>query len=246
MQELFDLSQKTIIITGASGGIGLSLAKAVASFGARTILVARRQEPLKQAVQELKQLSSAVQSYLLDTNDLLAMQDFFAQHKADVLINSVGCNAPKSLLDYDEATYNQIMDANMKSAFFQTQYFVQHNPKNTSIIHVSSQMAHVGGFERSVYCASKHALEGFIKAACIELGEYNIRINTIAPTFIETKLTASTLSDPIKKQKVLDKIVLNRLGQVNDLAGAAIFLASDASSLITGTSLKVDGGWSAH
>ncbi|MEM9424614.1 MAG: SDR family oxidoreductase, partial [Spirochaetota bacterium] len=188
----------------------------------------------------------------LNFDDLTQVRDFFMAHAdADVLVNSVGINIPKSILDMTEADYDAVMNANVKIAFFQTQHFVQAKQARSSraaasVIHISSQMGYVGGPERSVYCASKHALEGMCKAASLELGKWNIRINTICPTFIETELTRSTLEDPAKREHILRSIVLNRLGKLEDLYGAVVYLASDASLLVTGTALKVDGGWTAH
>ena len=176
---------------------------------------------------------------------------FAAHADADVLLNSVGINIPKSIVDITVEDYHAVMDANVKSAFFQTQFFVRAKVragvgKAASIIHISSQMGHVGGDERSIYCASKHALEGMCKAAALELGGWNIRINTICPTFIESPLTRSTLQDPAKRAKVMASIALDRLGVAQDIYGAAVYLASDASALVTGSALMVDGGWTAR
>ncbi len=254
LQDIFNLQNKKVLITGASGGIGLACAKAVVAFGADAVLIGRSEkklEGIKPAIDEVKSGSSHVVYSALNFESLQEMRKFFASHaNADVLINSVGTNIPKSLLDLSEEDYDAIMNANVKSAFFQTQYFVEAKTKaaqsSASIIHISSQMGHVGGNKRSIYCASKHALEGICKAAALELGKWNIRINTICPTFIETLLSRTTLDDPAAREAISNSIVFKRLGKLEDLYGAVVYLASDSSSLVTGSALKVDGGWTAR
>ena len=264
MKDIFDLSAKKIIVSGASGGIGLACAKAVAAFGAKLILLGRNAEKLAQAREAVLCAAPgcAAEYTALDFGDSpkskdqpnTQLRDFFAAHSdASVLVNSIGVNIPQSILSVTESGYDAVMQANVKLAFFQTQYFVHAKcaqnsepSESASIIHISSQMGHVGGPERSVYCASKHALEGLCKAAALELGPKNIRINTICPTFIETELSRTTLDDAAKKERILQNIPLNRLGQLEDLYGAVVYLASDASALVSGTALKVDGGWTAH
>jgi len=140
------------------------------------------------------------------------------------------------------------MNINLRGAYFLTQAVAQgmiDAGKQGSLINISSQMGHVGGLDRAVYCASKFAVEGFTKAMALEFGPHKIRINTICPTFILTELTQSTFDDPDKRAWVLDKIKLGRAGEVQDLMGAVVYLASNASALVTGTSLLVDGGWTA-
>ena len=140
------------------------------------------------------------------------------------------------------------MDTNLRSAYFLSTYAataMKTAGVKGSIIHISSQMGHVGGVDRTVYCTSKHALEGMVKSMAIEWGELGIRINTICPTFIRTALTAATLDDPVRAAWINDKIKLDRVGEVEDIMGAALYLASGASSMVTGTHLLVDGGWTA-
>ena len=253
-RNIFDLSAKKIIVSGASGGIGLACAKAVAAFGAKLVLLGRNAEKLAQAREAVLPLLASpddVECKALDfSQHQEQLQDFFTEHSdASVLINSIGVNIPQSIFDVTQESYEAIMQANVKLAFFQTQYFVsakQNRKQPASIIHISSQMGHVGGLERSLYCASKHALEGFCKAVALELGPKKIRINTICPTFIETELSRTTLDDAAKKEWILQNIAVKRLGQLEDLYGAVVYLASDASALVTGSALKVDGGWTAH
>ncbi len=167
----------------------------------------------------------------------------------DILVNNAGTNRPAGLLDVTTEDYDAVMDLNVRAAFFVAQSVARKlvaARKSGSIINLSSQMGHVGGPQRAVYCASKHAMEGFTKAMAIELGSAGIRVNTVCPTFIETRLTAAFFEDEKFRNSVLDKIHLGRLGQVEDITGAVIYLASDASKMVTGSALKVDGGWTAE
>lgn len=267
--NLFDLKGKKAIITGATGGIGFACAEGLVRHGAQVLLLGRNQKKLSAAQKTLTKISKAitgaggvdaVEILQVDLIDIKSMGKLFREHrlgKYSILVNSVGVNYPSGFLAVEADTYDAIMDANIKSAFFQTQFFVAAHMKEAkknktikqqevSIIHISSQMGHVGGFERSVYCASKHALEGFVKSTSLEIGKWNMRINSIAPTFIKTEMTHKTLSNPKKKKMVLDSIPLNRIGEVEDIMGAVVYLASSASKMVTGTSLLVDGGWTAR
>jgi NAD(P)-dependent dehydrogenase (short-subunit alcohol dehydrogenase family) len=186
---------------------------------------------------------------VLDVSELGAVAGFMADRPAfDILINNAGTNRPKPMQEVTEADFDTVLNLNVKSAFFVAQACARRlieEGKPGSLIHISSQMGHVGGPNRSLYCASKWAVEGMSKSMALDLAPYGIRSNTIAPTFIETPMTRPFLADPAFKSSVLQKIKLGRLGQVEDLMGAIIFLASDASLLMTGTSLVVDGGWTA-
>ena len=255
-RDIFSLRDKTVIVTGASGGIGSACARAAAAYGADTVLVGRNRDKLisvQKEIDAVKAESARSRIRALNFDNLPELRGFFLEHAdAAVLINSVGINIPKSILNVSEDDYDTLMNANVKSAFFQTQYFTEakthrHGQESSaSIIHISSQMGHVGGSSRSIYCASKHALEGLCKAAALELGKWNIRINTICPTFIDTPLSRRTLDNPAQRKAITDSIVFNRLGELEDLYGAVVYLASDSSSLVTGSALKVDGGWTAH
>jgi NAD(P)-dependent dehydrogenase (short-subunit alcohol dehydrogenase family) len=167
----------------------------------------------------------------------------------DILLNSAGLARHSPAIDTNEADFDAVSDLNIKGAYFLTQAVAKGliaAGRSGSLINISSQMAHVGGIDRAVYCATKHAVEGFTKAMAIEFGKYDIRVNTICPTFILTELTQATFDDPEKRAWVERQIKLNRVGQVEDIMGAAVFLASDAAAMITGTSLLVDGGWTAE
>ncbi len=238
------LDGRRAIVTGAGRGIGLALASALAEAGAQVTLVARSANEIEAAAAAMGG-SSAV----LDVSDLVAVAAFFDARPAfDILVNNAGTNRPKPMTDVDEADYDAVLDLNVKAAFFVAQACVKtmlRDGKSGSLIHIGSQMGHVGGANRSLYCASKWALEGMSKAFALDLAAHAIRSNTIAPTFIETPLTKPYFEDAAFKSSVFAKIKLGRLGRVEDLMGAALFLASDASSLVTGTSIVVDGGWTA-
>jgi len=240
----FRLDGRRALVTGAGRGIGLALAAALAEAGANVTLVARTASEIEGAAAEMGGDWAA-----LDVSDLSAVAAFFNARPAfDVLVNNAGTNRPKPMTEVSEADYDAVLDLNVKSAFFVAQGCVRAmraEGKSGSLIHIGSQMGHVGGPNRSLYCASKWALEGMSKAFALDLAAHNIRSNTIAPTFIETPLTKPYFDDPAFKASVLAKIKLGRIGRVEDLMGAALFLASDASALVTGTSIVVDGGWTA-
>lgn len=166
----------------------------------------------------------------------------------DVLVNNAGTNRPKPITEVTEADYDAVLGLNLRSAFFVAQAAARRMidaKLRGSLIHVGSQMGHVGGRNRTLYCASKWGLEGMSKAMALDLAPYGIRSNTIAPTFIETPMTAPFFEDAAFRAEVLGRIKLGRLGRVEDLLGSIIYLASEASALVTGTSLVIDGGWTA-
>jgi NAD(P)-dependent dehydrogenase (short-subunit alcohol dehydrogenase family) len=241
----FRLDGRTALVTGAGRGIGLALAAALAQAGAHVTLVARTADEVEAAANEMNGDWA-----VLDVSDLEAVATFFAARPAfDILVNNAGTNRPKPMQDVVEADYDAVLDLNLKAAFFVAQACVKQmlaSGKQGSLIHIGSQMGHVGGPNRSLYCASKWALEGMSKAFALDLAAHGIRSNTIAPTFIETPLTLPYFENAAFKASVLSKIKLGRIGKVEDLMGAVVFLASEAAALITGTSLIVDGGWTAE
>ncbi|WP_174275254.1 SDR family NAD(P)-dependent oxidoreductase, partial [Sphingomonas bacterium] len=213
-------------------------------------LVARSGDEIEAGAQAIRAAGGQADAVRLDVSDLAAVARFFDEGPAfHVLVNNAGTNRPKPMWDVTPADYDAVLDLNLKAAFFVAQACVRRmiaEGVHGSLIHMGSQMGHVGGPNRSIYCASKWALEGMNKAFALDLAAHAIRSNTIAPTFIETPLTRPYFEDATFKASVLAKIKLGRLGQVEDLMGAILFLASDASALITGTSLVVDGGWTAE
>ena len=242
----FRLDGRRAIVTGAGRGLGLAAAAALADAGAEVTLIARTTTEIEAAAAQIGNGSIAA---TLDVSDIAAVKAFFAARPAfHILVNNAGTNRPKPVWDVSEDDYDAVLDLNVKSAFFVAQACAQKMIAENihgSLIHISSQMGHVGGPNRSLYCASKWAVEGMNKAMALDLAAYGIRSNTIAPTFIETPLTKPYFEDAAFKASVLSKIKLGRIGKVEDLMGAILFLASDASALMTGTSMIIDGGWTA-
>ena len=245
-----NLSGKNALVTGAGRGIGLAAASALAEAGACVTLVARTRDEIEAAAKEIGQSGNSAKALAFNVLDTKETEETISKHGPfDILVNNAGTNRPSSLFDVSHDDYDAIMDLNVRAAFFTAKAVangLRQADKPGSIINMSSQMGHVGAVNRTVYCASKHAMEGFTKAMAVELGPLGIRVNTVCPTFIETLMTKPFLEDTDFKDSVLNQIPLGRVGQVNDVAGAVVFLASQASSLITGAALKVDGGWTAH
>ena len=243
----FSLDGRRALVTGAGRGIGLAAAAALAQAGAQVTLVARGEAEIAAAARAIGQDACAV---VLDVTDLGAVGAFFAaQAPFHILVNNAGTNRPMPMWAVAEADFDAVLGLNLKSAFFVAQACVRRMMEAEvagSLIHMGSQMGHVGGPNRALYCASKWALEGMSKSFALDLAPHGIRSNTIAPTFIETPLTRPFFEDEAFLASVLAKIKLGRLGRVEDLMGAILFLASDASALMTGTSLVIDGGWTAE
>lgn len=243
----FDLTGKRALVTGASSGIGLGCAVALAEAGAHVVCAARRPEPLRAAVDAMTAAKMSAQALSLDQTDLTALQ-VAMDDPFDIVVNSAGLARHTVAIQTTPEDYDAVMNVNLRSAYFLSAYAAKammHAGTPGSIIHISSQMGHVGGVDRAVYCASKHALEGMIKSMAIEWGKSGIRINTICPTFIRTPLSQVTFDNPERLAWIMDKIKLPRVGEVSDIMGAAVFLASDASAMVTGTSMLIDGGWTA-
>ena len=245
----FRLGGRRALVTGAGGGIGLAAAAALADAGAAVTLVARTAETVESGAVAIRNAGGLAEAAVLDVTDLRRLAAFFSERPAfHVLVNNAGTNRPMPMTDVAEDDYDVVLDLNVKAAFFVAQGFARAllaAGEPGSMIHIGSQMGHVGGPNRSLYCASKWALEGMSKAFALDLAPHTIRSNTIAPTFIETPMTRPFLEDPTFRANVVGKIKLGRLGRVEDLMGAVVYLASDASALVTGTSLLVDGGWTA-
>jgi len=246
MTPLWDLrlKDKIALITGAGRGIGRACAEAFAASGAHVIAVARTETDL----QSLK--SDYQESIEIWVNDV-TKDSFYKRIEAlttlDVLINNAGTNQPEPFVDVDTQTLNLVVDLNVRAMFQTAQSVARVMIKggSGSIINMSSQMGHVGSPNRSVYCMTKHAVEGLTKAMAVELAPMGVRVNALAPTFIETALTRSMLDDHSFNEFVQRMIPLGRVGQPNDVAAAALYLASGASAMVTGHSLRIDGGWTA-
>lgn len=244
----FSLSGKTALVTGASSGIGLGCAVALAEAGAHVVCAARGAERLDEAVSALQAQGWSAEGRVLDQGDLTALQALFDGRAFDVVVNSAGTARHGPAVETTPEDFDAVTSVNLRSAYFLSAYAAKAlmaAGRPGSIIHISSQMGHVGGIDRALYCATKHGLEGMVKAMAIEWGKQGIRINTVCPTFIRTPLTQSTFDNPERAAWIMDKIKLNRVGEVEDIMGAVLYLASDASGLVTGTSMLIDGGWTA-
>jgi len=245
----FDLTGKRALVTGASSGIGLGCAVALAEAGAHVVCAARRVDVLRDTVAAFTAQGWSAQALPLDVADVGAVGAAMAAEAAfDVVVNAAGLARHSPALEATEEDFDAVMNINLRGAYFlsvEAARAMIAAGKGGSIIHISSQMGHVGGIDRTVYCASKHGLEGMVKALAIEWGKDNIRVNTICPTFIRTPLTQPTFDNPERLAWIMDKIKLPRVGEVEDIMGATLFLASDASGMVTGTHMLIDGGWTA-
>lgn len=245
----FRLDGKRALVTGASSGIGLGCAVALSEAGADVTLAARSIDRLEDTARQLKEAGFMANAIEMDVSNIAATQNSVAALLPfDILVNSAGTAAHSLAIDTTEEDYDVVADLNIKGAYFLTTAVAKGlvmAGKPGSLINVSSQMAHVGGIERAVYCATKHAVEGFTKAMAIELGPHKIRVNTICPTFVRTPLTEPTFANPDRVKWLEEKIKLGRVGEVTDMMGAVVYLASDASGLMTGTHMLIDGGWTA-
>jgi len=245
----FRLDGRRALVTGASSGIGQGCAVALAEAGAHVVCAARGLDKLNATVEAIKGMGLSAETLALDIGDMEALTGAMDSQSAfDIVVNSAGLARHGPALETRADDYDAVMGLNLRAAHFLSVCAARQMEKTGnggSIVHISSQMGHVGGIDRSVYCASKHGLEGMVKAMAIEWGPLGIRINTICPTFIRTPLTAATFDDPKRADWIAEKIKLGRIGEVEDVMGAVVFFASDASSFVTGTSLLVDGGWTA-
>jgi NAD(P)-dependent dehydrogenase (short-subunit alcohol dehydrogenase family) len=244
------LDGRRALVTGAGRGIGVACAAALAQAGAHVVLAARTSGEIGAAAEEIRADGGSAEPLVLDVTDTGAVRAAMAREAPfDVLVNNAGTNRPRPFLDVTEDDYDVIATLNQRAAFFVAQAVAQRmvaGGVRGSIIHVSSQMGHVGGARRSVYCMTKHGIEGLTKAMAIDLAPHGIRVNSIGPTFIDTPLTRPFFEDTAFRDDTLRRIKLGRLGTVEDLMGAVVCLASDAAALITGTALVVDGGWTAE
>jgi NAD(P)-dependent dehydrogenase (short-subunit alcohol dehydrogenase family) len=246
----FRLDGRRALVTGAGRGIGLAAASALADAGAHVTLAARTTGEIEDAAEAIRARGQQAEALTLDVRDVEAVRAAIAaQAPFDILVNNAGTNRPAPFVDVTVEDFDLVLSLNVRAAYFVAQAVARRlveAGRPGSIVNVSSQMGHVGGANRTVYCATKHAMEGFTKAMAIELAPHRIRVNTLAPTFIETPLTRPFFENRAFREDTLKRIKLGRLGQLEDLTGALVFLAGDASALMTGTSLVVDGGWTAE
>ena len=245
----FRLDSKRALVTGASSGIGLGAVAALAEVGAEVWCIARRIEGVETVRDAIRAAGGRAEAHALDITELATTAAFVANSGPfDVLVNSAGMARHAPALDTRVEDYDAAMNLNLRAAYFLTREVARGliaAGRPGSLINLSSQMGHIGGPDRAVYAANKHALEGMTKAMAIEWAPHGVRVNTLCPTFIRTPLAEQTLANPERRAWILSKIKLGRVGEVEDIMGPIVFLASDASALMTGTHLIVDGGWTA-
>ena len=245
----FRLDGRRAIVTGASRGIGLASAVALAEAGAEVTMIARGDEELRVRASEIRASGYVAQALALDVGDVDAVErEVMHAGPFDILVNNAGVSRHRPMLDTRQEDFDHVMSINLRAAYFVAKTVAAgmvEARRRGAILHISSQMGHVGGIDRTVYSASKHAIEGLTKSMAIELGPHGIRVNSIGPTFIRTPLTESTFADPERRAWIERKIKLGRVGELEDVMGAVIFLAGDAAAMITGASLLIDGGWTA-
>jgi len=246
----FRLDGRRALVTGAGRGIGLAAAAALAQAGAHVTLAARTASEIETGASAIAADGGSADTLRLDVMDPETVRAALASREPfDILVNNAGTNRPAPFIEVTVEDFDAVMGLNLRSAFFVAQAVARRlieAEKPGSIIHMSSQMGQVGGARRSVYCASKHAIQGLTKAMAIDLAPHRIRVNAICPTFIETPMTRSFFAAPAFLDDVLSKIKLGRVGQVEDLMGAIVLLAGDGSAMMTGTSVLIDGGWTAE
>ncbi|MGO4761837.1 SDR family NAD(P)-dependent oxidoreductase [Cupriavidus sp. 2KB_3] len=245
----FRLDGKRALVTGGGRGLGLAAAVALAQAGAEVTLAARSGAELEAACAAIRAQGARADFMVLDVTDPAAVKRAISSRPPfQILVNNAGMNRPKLLTETPDEDIDAVFALNVKATFYVSREVarsLQAAGLPGSFINVSSQMGHVGSPRRTLYCASKHAVEGMSKALAWELGPAGIRVNTLCPTFIETTLTAPMFEDASFRRFVLDKIALGRLGRIDEVMGPVVFLASDASSLMTGSALMLDGGWTA-
>jgi NAD(P)-dependent dehydrogenase (short-subunit alcohol dehydrogenase family) len=243
------LDGRRALVTGAGRGVGLAAATALAEAGAHVVLVSRSADQLAAAAEALGARGLSAEAAPLDVTD----RDAFAAMAAargpfHAFVNNAGVTRPGPALETTPEDWDHVMGVNARAAFFCAQAVARGMLRAAirgSIVNISSQMGHVSGPGRALYSASKFAVEGFTRGMALELGPLGVRVNTLCPTFIETELTRPTLSDAETRAAIEDKIALGRIGRIEDVMGAVVFLSSDASALVTGSALMLDGGWTA-
>jgi len=245
---------RVALVTGAGRGLGLAAAIGLAQAGAEVYLVSRTGPELEQAADSISSDGATARVLVCDVTDSKQVRETFARlPRLDILVNNAGGNMPEPFVEVTEERLDRILNLNVRAAFLVAQAAARkmleaadRKARGGAMVNISSQMGHVGAAGRTVYCMTKHALEGLTKALGVELAPHNIRVNSVAPTFIETPMTAPFFEEPRFREWVLNRIPLGRLGQIDEVTAAVVFLASPAASLITGTSLVVDGGWTAQ
>ena len=253
MFKKIDLKNKTALVTGAGKGLGKACAIALAEAGAKVVIISRTKSDLDKVSKIIKRTKGSSSSFVCDVTNLNEFETVLKKiSRLDILVNNAGNNRPEHFTKVTQENMNYLTDLNMKAAFNVAQLCSQKMVKaknrkkiGGSIIHMSSQLGRVGCEGRNVYNMNKFGLEGLSRGMAFELAQYNIRVNTVCPTFVVTPMTKKFLKNKKFKRETLNNIPLGRFAELSEVASAVVFLASDAASMITGTSLLVDGGWTA-
>lgn len=249
----FRLDAKVAVVTGASRGVGLGLAKSLAHAGAKVAVASRDTDRLETLVMEIGAEGGEAMAFALDVRDVPSVADTFQaikQHfgRVDILVNNSGLGDNHHAEDVTEADWDTMMDVNLKGAFFVAQAAgkIMLSQGAGRIVNLSSQASSVGIRDHAIYCATKGGVDQFTRVLALEWGHRGVTVNAVAPTFIYTPGTAERLDQPDYLKSVLDRLPIGRVGTIADVAGAVIYLASPAGSMVNGEILKVDGGWTAQ
>ena len=254
MLKKIDLKNKTALVTGAGKGLGRACAIALAEAGAKVIILSRTKLDLDKVSKIIKKTKGSSKSFVCDVTQLEEFKKILQKiNKLDILVNNAGSNRPEHFTRVKQENMEYLTNLNMKAAFNVAQLCAQKMVKaknrkkiGGSIVHMSSQLGRVGCEGRNVYNMNKFGIEGLARGMAVELAEYNIRVNTVCPTFVETPMVKKFFKNKKFKSQMLKNIPLGRVAKESDVATAVAFLAADSSEMITGTSLVVDGGWTAQ
>ncbi|MFY0612469.1 MAG: SDR family oxidoreductase [Hyphomicrobiaceae bacterium] len=256
MQQLptFKLNGRTALVTGAGRGLGVGIAHGLAQAGADVILVARTASEIDKTAADINADGGRARALVLDVTDDAAVARTFAELPSlDILVNNAGTNIPQDFVDVESSALDALLQLNVRAAFLVAQAAVRRMltdvdrlDRSGAVVNITSQLGRVAMRGRGVYTMTKHALEGLTKAMAIELAEKNIRVNSVGPTWVDTPMTRPALENPVLRKDVIESIPMGHLAQVEDVVGAVVFLSSPAAGMITGTSLVVDGGWTAR
>ena len=240
------LAGQLALVTGAGRGLGRACAEGLAAAGARVVAAARTADDLTELANHA---SGHIEAWQADVTEDAFIDRVAALDGLTILVNNAGANRPQPFTEVDPDSLDFILDLNVRAAFRVAQAAViamRRGGQGGSVVNMSSQMGHVGSPRRSVYCMTKHAIEGLTKAMAVELAPDGIRVNAVAPTFVETPLTRPMLDDPEFRDFVFGMIPMGKLATIGDVVAAVLYLASPAAGMVTGHSLKVDGGWTAQ